>query len=404
MRGHDVGRGGRRNVVAAAATLMTAAACVLSATATPAGAQTREAAATARAAGDNVVNLNEIQTINTHNSYKRETSLAEQAAYDEITGNPGAYRNGLAYSHASLADQFEHQNVRGIELDLRPDPEGGLYRYPMVRRDAGLGPLTDPAWSEPGIKVFHVADGDYNSTCVRFVSCLQQVKAWSDAHPTHVPITIMLELKGSDRAFAERGGVVVPPWDAAALDAMDREIRSVFADDEMVTPDDVRRPGRTLNESVTQVGWPTLAQARGQVMFVFNNVGNSSPYTDNGHPNLEGRIAFVNAAPGQPNAAYRGRDEVIQLFDEIQDLVRRGYFVRTRSDYSLSTVREEDFSLIEASLGSGAQVISTDFPAVGMAARYDSDYVAQLPGAVPARCNPVNAPRTCRNSLLEPAN
>nr|WP_202817981.1 phosphatidylinositol-specific phospholipase C1-like protein [Actinopolymorpha cephalotaxi] len=383
--------------------MMTAAACVLSAAVTPAGAQPREAAQTARGPADNRVNLNEIQTINTHNSYKRETSPAEQAAYDAIVGTPGAYQNGIGYSHASLADQFEQQNVRGIELDLRPDPDGGLYRYPMVRRDAGLGPLTDPAWSEPGIKVFHIADGDYNTTCVRFVSCLRQVKAWSDAHPEHVPITIMLELKGSDRVFAERGGVVVPPWDATALDAMDGEIRSVFGEDDMVTPDDVRRPGMTLNESVTTVGWPTLEQARGQVMFVFNNVGNTSPYTDNGHPNLEGRIAFVNASPGQPNAAYRGRDEVIQLFDEIQDLVRRGYFVRTRSDYSLTTVREEDFSLIEAALPSGAQVISTDFPAVGMAARYDSDYVAQLPGAVPVRCNPVNAPRTCRDSQLEPS-
>lgn len=352
--------------------------------------------------GGNRVNINEIQTINTHNSYKREISAQEQAAYDRITGKPGDYAGGLAYSHASLYHQFERQNVRGIEVDLYRDPEGGLYRHPLARKEAGLGPLEDPAWSEPGTKVLHVVDGDYNTTCVKFTGCLEQVKAWSDANPSHVPITIMLELKGSNRTFVAKGGVVAPPWDASGLDGLDAEIRSVFGEDEMITPDDVRRPGLTLNESVTRFGWPTLHDARGQVMFVFNNVGNSSPYTE-GRPNLEGRASFVNAAPGEANAAYRGRDEVVQLFDEIQKLVSQNYIVRTRSDYPLSTVRSGDTTLIEASLKSGAQLISTDFPAVGMAARYGTDFVAELPGGAPARCNPVNAPKNCRDDRLEPS-
>jgi hypothetical protein len=46
-------------------------------------------------------------------------------------------------------------------------------------------------------------------------------------------------------------------------------------------------------------------------------------------------------------------------------------------------------------------MISTDFPQIGMTGRYDSDYVARLPHGLPARCNPVNAPRGCVSDRLE---
>ena len=57
--------------------------------------------------------------------------------------------------------------------------------------------------------------------------------------------------------------------------------------------------------------------------------------------------------------------------------------------------------MLEAALASGAQLISTDFPEVGMSARYDSDFVARLPVGGTARCNPVNAPRRCDDDRLE---
>ena len=85
----------------------------------------------------------------------------------------------------------------------------------------------------------------------------------------------------------------------------------------------------------------------------------------------------------------------------IQDLVRRGYLVRTRSDEPFATVKNEEFSRVQAALDSGAQVITTDFPTVGMAARWDSDFVAELPGGAVVRCNPVSAPTSCRDRDLD---
>ena len=274
---------------------------------------------------------------------------------------------------------------------------------PLIRAVTGLGPLADPAWRVPGIKVLHIADVDYRTTCVQLATCLAQVRAWSQAHPDHVPIPIMLELKRSDARIVAAGGVVAPAWDAAALDALDAEIRSVFAADEMITPDDVRRPGRTLEESVLRHGWPKLRDSRGKVMFLLDN--DPGPIRDayvDGRPNLEGRVLFTNARPGFDDAAFIKRNEPRAANTaQIADLVRRGYYIRTRSDVPLGTVIANDTSMLDAALASGAQLISTDFPQIGMSARYDSDFVAELPDGGAVRCNPVNAPRSCRDEFLE---
>jgi hypothetical protein len=356
-------------------------------------------------AGKGPVRMNEIQVIGTHNSYKRELSETEQATYDAIIATPGDYDEFLAYSHASIPSQFTYQDVRGLELDLFGDPQGGLYAEPLVRKRLGLGPLPDPEWRQPGVKVLHIADLDYNTTCILFVTCLEQVRRWSEANPRHVPLFILLELKRSDSRAVAKGGVVAPPWDAVALDGLDAEIRSVFEEEDMITPDDVRRPRLTLEQSVRAYGWPTLRASRGKVVFLLDNdPGAIRDAYRAGRPSLEGRVIFTNSRPGQPDAAFIKRNEPRGVNTaQIQDLVRQGYLVRTRSDLPLSTVRTGDTSLLDAALRSGAHVISTDFPEVGMSARYDSDFVARLPEGGPARCNPVNARKNCRSERLEPA-
>jgi hypothetical protein len=199
------------------------------------------------------------------------------------------------------------------------------------------------------------------------------------------------------------GGVRVPPWDAAALDALDAEIRSVFRRDELITPDDVRRGGLTLQQSVLRRGWLRLRAARGRVAFLMdNNPGAISAAYTAGRPSLQGRVLFTNARPGSPDAAFVKRnDPTGPALAEIRALVRAGYLARTRSDEPLATVLSGDTTRLRAALASGAQLVSTDFPEVGMSARYDRDYVAALPGGGPARCNPVIRRPGSRSRRLE---
>jgi hypothetical protein len=347
--------------------------------------------------------MNELQVIGTHNSYHRELSTAERGAHDGVYGGAPIYEGFLAYSHASLPNQLGRQGVRGLELDLFPDPEGGLYANPLLRQRLMAGPLTDPAWSRPGIKVLHTADLDYNSSCVQLVTCLRRVRRWSRANPDHVPLLVMLELKATDPVAAASGGVQVPPWKGAALNALDAEIRSAFRPDELITPDDVRRRGLTLRQSVLRRGWPTLRRARGRVVFLMDNEPGpiTAAYT-RGRPSLQGRVLFTNARPGAPDAAFLKRNEPTGAnLGRIKKLVRAGYLVRTRSDVPLATVTSGDRRQLRAALASGAQLVSTDFPEVGMSARYDSDFVVALPEGGPARCNPVIRPRGCRSRELE---
>jgi hypothetical protein len=360
-------------------------------------------ASAAARAGKGSVRMNEVQVIGTHNSYKRELSHTEERTYDQIIATPGDYEKFLAYSHAGIPNQFARQDVRGLELDLFPDPAGGLYAEPLVRRRLGMGPLPDPGWRQPGVKVLHIADLDYKTSCVRLVTCLEQVERWSDDNPGHVPLQILLELKQSDARAVAQGGVVAPPWELGQLEALDAEIRSVFSERDMITPDDVRRPGLTLEQSVLRHGWPSLRDSRGKVIFLLDNEPGTIRlrYTA-GRPNLEGRVIFTNSRPGFADAAFIKRNEPRGANTaEIQGLVRQGYLVRTRSDVPLATVTANDAAMLQAALVSGAQLISTDFPQIGMTGRYDSDYLARLPEDLPARCNPVNARRDCSSERLE---
>jgi hypothetical protein len=344
--------------------------------------------------------LNQIQYMGAHNAYHREAPDDEKRI--QLAQDPGAV--GLFYSHASIPAQLEDQNIRAVELDLFPDPQGGLYTYPLIRKMAGKGPLTDPDLAKPGIKVLHWADFDYGTTCSSFVKCLTQVKTWSNANPDHAPIIIQLELKQSDPRLVAAGGVKAPPWDAGNLDSIDREIRSVFSEQQLLSPDDVRRPDLTLEQSVLTKGWPTLAESRGKVLFFFDN-GGAGAIRDTyrtGKPNLEGRAVFTRGPEGEPDAAVtmvndpRGANSA-----EIQRLVKKGYIVRTRSDEPMSTVLNGELSRVGVALDSGAQMVTTDFPVAGMAARYDSDFVAKLPGDTAVRCNPVSAPKWCRGNVSE---
>nr|WP_206441177.1 phosphatidylinositol-specific phospholipase C1-like protein [Streptomyces boncukensis] len=379
---------------AAAATALGAVAGLLSAAQAQAAGPSRHGDPAGR------LKLTQVQAMATHNSYHREVSFPEQQLMSQHDPN----WQSLLYSHASLPVQFERQRVRGIELDVFPDPEGGLYADPLIRKRAGLPPLADPELKKPGFKVLHWADFDYRTSCVTLKGCLTQVKEWSERQPGHVAAPILLELKSTDPRLEEQGGARSPKWDTAMLDALDREIRSVFPDDETVTPDDIRRPGKTLGQSVRKYGWPRVRDTRGQVMFFMDNDGREiqDAYRAGGRESLQGRVLFTDSEPWRADAAFmKVNDPTGANAYRIRKLVRQGFYVRTRSDVPLVQATSGDTSMQRDALRSGAQMVSTDFPVPGLAARYGSDYVAELPGgATTVRCNPVTV-RRCPAPDLE---
>lgn len=350
------------------------------------------------------IRMNEIQIVATHNSYHIENNSTEKEYFQHIIWHP----EGYYYSHRPVHEQLDRQQVRGFEFDVWADSQGGRYAEPIIRKLAHGEIPTSPLMYQPGAKVFHVSDLDVRSTCYTLVSCLLQVKAWSDAHPTHVPIPIQIEFKVADKDSIAIGGVQSEAWNSTNLDFLDEEIRSVFPEERIITPDSIRKEGLTLEQSVLQHGWPTLDESRGKVYFTMDNNPDRKtnniriPYRSHGRKNLEGRVIFTNSFPGQPDCAFIKRNIATGRHTrEVQQLVKAGYIVRARADIPIMTVTRGDTKMRDAAFLSGAQIVSTDFPEIGMSERYDSDYVCKLPGKKVARCNPVNAPCECQDSGLE---
>lgn len=343
--------------------------------------------------------LNQIQVIGTHNSY--HAGFAPSAARLWQAKNPAAF-NGLDYRHQPLSQQLE-SGVRQIELDVFADTNGGLYAHPygptlIAAAHLPPDPPFDPdgIMSEPGFKVMHMQDIDYRSTCQPFTACLEEVRKWSSAHPRHIPIFILVETKQEQ----PRPGVqkVVPePFTSRTFDALDAEIRSVFSRDKIITPDNVRGHYATLNEAVLHGNWPTLASARGKVVFLMDQLPVGPIYLA-GHRSLRGRVLFTNAVPGKPDAAFIERND--GPASDITALVRQGYLVRTRTDADTKEARTDNSARRDAMMASGAQILSTDYP-VNEPARWTGHYVVTLPHNATARANPVNASAGLRGKALK---
>jgi hypothetical protein len=348
-------------------------------------------------AADSALKLNQIQVIGTHNSYHAGIAPNESKIWQ---GKYAEAYKGLDYQHQPLPQQFD-AGVRQIELDVYADTKGGLYAHPsgpsmVAAAKLPADPDFDPngVMNKPGFKVMHVQDVDYRSTCQPFIACLQQVRQWSQAHPGHVPIFILIETK-QGKPKGELHLTEPEPFTSSTFDALDAEIRSVFRPKEIITPDDVRGHFKTLNEAVLAGNWPSLASARGKVVFLMDQ-SKVGPVYLAGHPSLRGRVIFTNSVPGEPDAAFVERNE--GPASDIAELVRKGYLIRARTDSDTKEARTADTTVRDAMLASGAQLLSTDYPA-NEPARWPGNFVVTLPDKAVARCNPVDAPADCSATL-----
>ena len=253
------------------------------------------------AAGGLDLRLNEIQVLGTHNSY--HVQPVPELIDIFLAFDPDAIL--LEYTHRPLEEQFELLGIRQIELDVWFDPDGGLFAEPL-----GLEALTGmvvhlPEFDPPGLKVQHIADIDFVSTCTLLVDCLGILKTWSDANPRHVPIMVLIEAKDDPPPNIPAIPFVFPlPFGPEAFDDLDAEILSVFPPEQILTPDDVRGARASLDEAIRKDGWPTLRELRGKVLFALDNGGQYlADYVD-GHPALAGRVLFTDSPPGSPEAAF----------------------------------------------------------------------------------------------------
>ncbi len=295
--------------------------------------------------------INQLQFIGTHNSY-------------HIRVTPTTVRE-WNYNHAPLDAQLD-AGVRSFELDLHD--RNGVFQ------------------------VFHVPALDEGTTCRLLSDGLAMVRKWSDAHPRHLPISFLFELK-KEGPRLDKG---IQEVDSTGLDRLDAALRGAFPEARIITPDSVRAGAATLREAVEKNGWPSLAASRGKVMFILHDDGKQRDLYTRDHPSLAGRAMFVRSDNTRDDGAVLVLDN--PRSPDIPRLVAAGYFIRTRADSDLRALAGANQARRDAALDSGAQIISTDFPPGEPQA--ETGYSVKFTDFAPARVNPVNGPQAWRRQPL----
>lgn len=310
---------------------------------------------------DNALKLNQIQYLSSHNSYRKHT---DPIIYKFLKNFEGLLPYNLTeweYDHVDIYTQLERYGVRHVELDIYGDKEGGRFYeragYTWTARDAASNV---EALKQPGLKILHLPDVDFETHYYTFKEALTDIKRWSDNYPDHLPVYIMIETKtetiGEYLSFL--GFVKSEKWDEENIAAIENEILQVFPKNKIITPDDVRGSRATLREAVIEDGWPTIGESRGKVMFMLDGESFSKTYRGN-NLSLEGKLIFTNASgPNQPDAAFIKRNNPDSL--DIQSLVQQGFLVRSMIG-GLSEAQSGSYAKFEMGKSKGVHFLSTDY-------------------------------------------
>ena len=320
------------------------------------------------AVGQNPLKWNEIQCLGSHNSYRTNTDTRIENFVCNISDLlPKEYDPaGWAYSNAPFHQQLGLHGLRSFELDIHHDPAGGRFAKPAGRLITLRGrKLKNPDWQESGMKLFHIADFDYNTHHILFSKALTEIRDWSLQNPDHLPLALMVELKDFGVSNVAPCWPFTPilPFDAQAIEDLEQEIHAVFGafPNLIFTPDDFKRGQPTLEAARNNLGWPYLDEMRGKIIFIAMMGEVEKQHYKQGHTNMIGRNMFVFEDEGGPDALFVKVDDPQDEIVRIQNLVRRGYIVRTRADADTEEARSGNFDRLNAAMESGAQMISTDF-------------------------------------------
>jgi hypothetical protein len=236
---------------------------------------------------------------------------------------------------------------------------------------------------KPGLKLFHVQDLDFHSHHLLFQEALLALKAWSEEHPSHHPIFVLINAKDG-KVPGTRNPLEFTP---SALDSIDSEIKLALGKEKLITPDEIRGNFESVEAGVLAGNWPSLEASRGKFLFVLDEGEEKINRYLTAKPSLKNAVLFVNLKEGNPEAAFRIINNPVSQETYIQELVAKGYLVRTRADSDTKQARSDDYSQFEKAKSSGAQIISTDYYLPSLF--FPSSYTVKFENGKFERSNPI---------------
>ncbi len=310
------------------------------------------------------IRLNEIRVLASHNSYKKKPDPKVLRFLSRFKKQLGSSNDPmqLDYGHLPLSEQFDTYGVRGIEIDISYDPKGGLYSkrklnlfIPRIRQR-----VKDKRMKEPGFKVLHIADVDYETNYLTFKDVLTELKKWSENHPNHTPLFVNIEAKGSNpgdesKFLRKLGFKKAIPFDSIAFQKLDQELFSVLSQSTIFSPSNLKGNYSSIQNRIINENWPNLSECMGKIIFILEG-NNEQIYRQK----LYQHPMFVYGNSNDEHTAFLLRNDPIGRENEIRELTKK-YIVRTRSDAGTIESRNNDYKRFNSAWQSGAQIISTDY-------------------------------------------
>lgn len=331
--------------------------------------------------------LNQLRTLASHNSYKQKPKPKLQHFMNSIKGRLGEENDPiqLEYEHELLSVQLDSFDVRGFELDVYADPEGGKYYKRRVNGFVrGLKKRSKiEELKEPGFKIIHIADIDYETNYITFKSALKELVEWSRANPDHLPLFINVEAKGN--AMGDESGFLrfigfqrAIKYDSCIYSLLNDELTSFVPEDQLLKPSEIKMGYNSIRERIEKAGWPTVGEMRGKLFFILE--GNNDEWYARQLNRGKDFPMFVYGSTDDKMSLFVKRNDPIGNESEILELTK-DFIVRTRSDVGTLEARSNDEGRKKAAIESGAQIISTDYYRPDLQLSNFMISVDEIPGA-----------------------
>lgn len=183
------------------------------------------------------VKMNELQYLGTHNSYKQGLSTKSYNFYKYALGN-----EDYIYSFPSITEQL-NLGIRAFELDIA-----------VGTKNSGLD-----------FECSHNYLIDNCSSMIDFIKGLQEIKLWSDYNPEHLPVMLLVEVKG------KRGGIFTKPRKMTLDDLYYfEELAVTTLGDTLLTLQDFKGDYADIPAMLADNGYPTIAETLGKVMIIMH--------------------------------------------------------------------------------------------------------------------------------------
>lgn len=291
-------------------------------------------------------NLHSFRALATHNSYKQGLNPCASFLFNYCIPFMGNYN----YSFENITSQLNN-GVRSFEIDVTviDNNKGRVY------------------------EIIHHPLLDNKTSAIDFRLCLREIAMWSENNPTHMPITVLFEVKPRNVIASTKDATVddIKAWSGIITEEFKG---SYYSSKDMLKDKCNDYYIFTKNDK-----YPSLEEMKGKVMFLLHDGDLVREYISQVEV---GDMEIFPLISGDAMAEdselrkftpfsisnYPLRTELISKLTDEYNLI-----VRTRLD-DYPVITNEDF---DAALSGNAQILTTDWPPITQR----GVYVAYLKGS-----------------------